>query len=165
MVKDNIDQLQSFGAKIIEKNQAISKTSIKRKKQDKKKKMNILNIFYYIINGIYHFHNKNKHMMKKWNVKLNALFSPHLIKIETFHKRHHTSDKKDKYRQKHLIEKRKRIGNTIIVIRTWKKTPLKKYGSMPKELQHVYYFHKKTQQQCHFQPKESIWDVPINDDR
>jgi len=164
MVKDDIDQLQSFGAKIIEKNQSISKSSKKIRQQYKKENNIKFNIFIHINNGIINFHNKNKHLMKRWMVKINALFSPHIIKIQTFHKRHHASVKREKYRRNHLIEKRKRIGNTIIIIRTWKKTPFKKYDSIPKELQSVYYFHKKTQQQSHFQPKESIWDVPINDD-
>ena len=165
MVKNDIDQLQSFGAKIIEKNQAISKSSKKIKPHDKKKKLIKINRFFNIKSVIINFHQKNKHIVKRWKVKINALFSPHLIKLQTFHKRKHTNLRNKKYPQKHLIEKRKRIGNTIIVIRTWKKTPIKHTDSIPIEFQHVYYFHKKNQKQSRYQPKESIWDVPINDDR
>jgi hypothetical protein len=164
MVKDDIDQLQTFGAKIIEKNQAISRSSKKIKKQDKKKNTNKVNIFNFIKIVIKRLQNKYKHMMKRWIVKINAFFSPYLIKIQTFHKRNQKFSKKEKYTQKHLIEKRKKIGNTIIVIRKWKKAPIKKYSSIPTELQYVYYFHKKTEQKSYFRPKESIWDVPIDDE-
>ncbi len=165
MVKDDIDQLQSFGAKITQKNQTSSLSSKKIKQKNKNFKKQNLNIIFNIKNKIKCFYNKNKHTLKRWRVKLHAHFSPSLIKLQTFSNGHKKNGKKVKYQQKHLIEKRKRFGNTIIVIRTWKKAPSNVMNSIPTDLQHVYYFHKKNQQQSHFQPKTSIWDVPIDDDR
>ena len=94
MGKNDIDQLQSFGAKIIEKNQDTFKPRKKIKQQDTKKKMDKVHIFIHIKNRIIFFQNKNKHMIKRWKVKMNAFFSPHLIKIQTFHKRHQIGSKR-----------------------------------------------------------------------
>ena len=163
MVNDDIDQLQSFGAKIIEKKQSISPSTKKTKAKNNRNKINV-NIFYHIKIGINFFLKKMKHKIKKRMLKLHAYFSPYIIKVQTFDKRHHKSVKKQKFQQKHLIEKRKRIGNTIFIIRRMKKTPVKLIEDFPLDLQYVYYFHKKTQQKSNYQPKPSIWDVPIDDD-
>ena len=163
MVKNDIDQLQSFGAKIKQQNKSISASKHQNSMQQKiPLSKRLINFFKNLSIRCVH---KSLHFFRKVKIKIVAFLSPYMIKIQTIHFSNKTTSDKKVLCRNQLIEKRKRIGNTIIVIRKRKKVADLKNPIFPNEFQHVYYFHKRTQQKDLFQPKKSIWDVPSKYDR
>jgi hypothetical protein len=162
MVKNDIDQLQSFGAKIKQQNKSIS--SPKHPTIIQRKISYTARISNFFKKQFVRYKHKIIHLLRKINIKILAFLSPYLIKIQTDHHLSKRSNYKKAVCRNQLIEKRKKIGNTVIVIRRRKKISSMKNSVFASEFQHVYYFHRKTQKKDMFQPKKSIWDVPTKYD-
>ena len=161
MGEEDIDQLQSFGAKITQKNQDIPRKMKVNGKTKKEQDHKTDRLNKTVNRDVGHIKNRFKHFIRRILIKSKAFFSPYLIKLQT-HSKHKPEFYQQQYiKRKRLIEKRKRIGNTIIVIRRWKNVSLPINQQHHSNIQHVYYFHQKNQKKKKFQPRKSIWDMPI----
>ena len=161
MGENDIDKLQSFGAKLTQKNQSVpKKNGVRLTKKVNRKRFNV-----YVKERYVRVQKRIKHFKRKIIIRSKASISPYLIKIQTFSKKQKVKTQLIRIKRRQLVERRKRIGNTIIVIRRWKKVSLPVEHNFPDHFKHVYYFHKNTQKKNKFQPKSSIWDVPIINDK
>lgn len=159
----DFDTLQSFGDKI-EQNRKVPSNILcyRNKNQRNDFSFRLLRFQLHIL--LQKIHKKCRYNARKCQIKIQAYLSPYIVKTISSFSERSCRPIVPKTNHKKLKERRICIGNTVIFFRRWKKYQIKPNSQNQCSGYGLYYFQSKNQCQRKYQPRKSIWDMPIKYD-